>query len=503
MTTETDTIQASYDRVPYISHSYLETHPRILESFAYLFGLTPPPCDASRILELGCGAGGNLLPIAYSLPASTCVGIDLSPVQVEDAKRLAAAVPVPNVRFEARSIADVDDDFGRFDYIVCHGVYSWVPAEVQDKILSICKRNLSEDGVAMVSFNTYPGWFIKEWVRELMLYHVKDVKDDKQKIAEALEFLKYCTESPMAASVPATPLLKRELQQMGDKDQSYILHEYLEEHNQPLYFEDFMKRARPHGLDYLADARYNGIILEQNSPMFRKIVERTGGDLVRIEQYADLISNRVFRRALLVHQGQPVRRDVAMNRLREMSVVTFCRPEQDRTACFTNLAMRFVQPRGASFTTAVPYVKLAMFTLFELSPRAVPFAELCDRVERELKVAEADGPKMRDALARELVQYMTMSLIQLYRTGPAFADDLPARPVASALARHQAAAGVRMVTNLRHEMVNLQGDTPGLLARLDGARTADELAAEYPKAKPGQIMELLRWFLKNSLIHQS
>ena len=65
---------------------------------------------------------------------------------------------------------DIDDSFGTFDYIIVHGIWSWVPDVVKDKILNICSRNLSDRGIAYVSYNTYPGWKRLEQLRDIMLY---------------------------------------------------------------------------------------------------------------------------------------------------------------------------------------------------------------------------------------------------------------------------------------------------------------------------------------------
>ena len=84
---------------------------------------------------------------------------------------------------------DVGEDFGRFDYVICHGVYSWVPEAVQDRILEICARNLTPDGVAYVSYNTYPGWHARGLARDLMGFHVRRIAAAKARATEARAIL--------------------------------------------------------------------------------------------------------------------------------------------------------------------------------------------------------------------------------------------------------------------------------------------------------------------------
>src|SRR5947209_2271282 len=112
----------SYDALPYATRPRRATHPDSLATVAVLMGMTPAPVDRSRVLELGCGTGGNLTPMAATLPESHFVGIDLSPVQIAAAESVAQALGLTNVDFKTASILDVDDSWGQFDYIICHGV---------------------------------------------------------------------------------------------------------------------------------------------------------------------------------------------------------------------------------------------------------------------------------------------------------------------------------------------------------------------------------------------
>src|SRR5262245_57118876 len=116
----------SYDDVPYENFAFVQTHPDRLATIARMFGLITPEVSTSRVLELGCASGGNLLPMAFNLPRAEFVGIDLSQRQIERGRETIAAVGIPNARLEHASILDISRDWGTFDYIICHGVFSWV-----------------------------------------------------------------------------------------------------------------------------------------------------------------------------------------------------------------------------------------------------------------------------------------------------------------------------------------------------------------------------------------
>src|SRR5688572_33293332 len=129
--------------------------------------MRPPPAGEARVLELGCGTGGNLIPMALAMPGATFTGFDLSAVQIERAREAISALGLRNITVAQRNILDVGKDADGFDYIICHGVYSWVPENVQQRILAICRESLSKNGVALISYNTYPGWHLRESVREM------------------------------------------------------------------------------------------------------------------------------------------------------------------------------------------------------------------------------------------------------------------------------------------------------------------------------------------------
>ena len=103
---------------------FLQTHPDQLAAVATLFGMRPQPPDRCRVLELGCAGGGNLIPMALALPESRFLGIDLSRRQISTGQALVRKLGLRNIGLQPLSVLDLDSRFGRFDYIICHGIYS-------------------------------------------------------------------------------------------------------------------------------------------------------------------------------------------------------------------------------------------------------------------------------------------------------------------------------------------------------------------------------------------
>ncbi len=92
-----DEPQTSYDEVPYASHAFPQTHPNTMATVATLFGMTPAPVTNCRVLELGCAAGFNIIPMAAALPDSRFVGVDLSSRQVAEGQEAIKALGLTNV----------------------------------------------------------------------------------------------------------------------------------------------------------------------------------------------------------------------------------------------------------------------------------------------------------------------------------------------------------------------------------------------------------------------
>src|SRR3954462_531886 len=226
---------SSYDAVPYSVGAFPQTRPDRLATLATLFGIAPAAPARCRVLELGCAAGGNIIPMALADPGSKFVGIDLSARQIADAQATARQLNLSNIDLRAMSITDVGDDFGTFDYILCHGVYSWVPPEVQEKILAICATHLAPNGVAYVSYNCYPGWHARGAIREMLWYHTARFEDPVVRVRAARGLLAFLVRfAPNDRGYGN--LVRQELALLLATPDTYLLHEHLEEYNEPLYF---------------------------------------------------------------------------------------------------------------------------------------------------------------------------------------------------------------------------------------------------------------------------
>jgi methyltransferase-like protein/2-polyprenyl-3-methyl-5-hydroxy-6-metoxy-1,4-benzoquinol methylase len=468
----------SYEDVPYESNAFSATHPDSLAVVALLHGMETAPAARCRVLELGCAGGGNLIPMALTLPESHFVGIDLSPRQVAMGQARVAELGLTNIELKPLSIMDVDENFGAFDYILCHGVFSWVPPAVQEKILSICKERLTPQGVAYVSYNTYPGWHLWSLLRGMMSFHASHFGDTATKIHQARALLELLLHAVTGGTDVYARILEDEATELRKRGDAYLFHEHLEDVNTPIYFHEFAQRAAGHGLQYLEEAHLSQPLPSSIPAEVRNILERMPVGLIHREQYLDFFRGRSFRRTLLCHDAIALRRPPAAEAVTQLFLTANARAKNEHIDLFSDAAEEFSGPDGRTVSSKDPLVKTALSILGERSPSALSFRELWQQVEATLARAPAAVQTGTDrnptVLAEALLECYAAQLLDLHEQPPRFTCEPGPRPRASALARLQAPQE-RLVTNLRHASVELAPIDRAVLQHLDGTRDAQEL----------------------------
>jgi methyltransferase-like protein/ubiquinone/menaquinone biosynthesis C-methylase UbiE len=505
-----------YDLVPYRSHPFVQSHPDRLATVARLFGMRPPAVERCRVLELGCGQGGNLIPMALGLGDSRFLGIDLSARQIDAGRKVVGDLGLRNLELRHMSILDVDARLGKFDFILCHGVYSWVPAEVRDKILQICADNLSPGGVAYVSYNTYPGWHMRGMIRAMMSYHAGRFCQPQDCIDQARALLDFLAQAVPAENGPYHRFLESELEMLRQCSDDYLFHEHLEGVNDPVYFHQFVKQAADRGLQYLGEADLDTMVLNQFAPAVGKTLRSISADLVQMEQYMDFLRNRTFRQTLLCHESAALNRALAPESLRGLFVASQAQADSAAPDLQSDAVEHFRTANG-TLSTPHPIVKAAMVLLRQAWPRAVPFEALVKEARTHLAQGSApqphspketglallceapEGPSGNSACPVSLGPHNSVDdarvlgtcllecyaspfgLVELHAHAPRLVQEISARPLASALARVQAQASA-VVTNLRHEMVRLSDLERHLLGLLDGTRDQGALLSDIENA---------------------
>ncbi|MGX2987165.1 methyltransferase regulatory domain-containing protein [Ursidibacter sp. B-7004-1] len=300
----TQALETAYNDIPYTSVAFPHCQPNRLHALAKLKGLNPPELDNARVLEIGCSFGGNLIPFAIRYPNSQIVGIDLSEIQINIGQKMMQEIGLNNVHLVAADISKVNFENLQFDYIICHGVFSWVPEFVQNAIMQLIQTYLTPNGVAFISYNAYPGWHLKDMVKELMQFGTSSDIHHYERIDQAKELFAQ-TEDLLERFNPQTkPEFSRIAQHILNADKYYVAHEYLEEVNQPFYFHQFIKKITPYGLGYITDTSLPSVktLSIFSGEKYEQLCQYFHRDIVKIEQYTDFINQRPFRCSILTHQ---------------------------------------------------------------------------------------------------------------------------------------------------------------------------------------------------------
>ena len=305
MTTNTNDVQQTiYSELGYKSMPFPYTTPATLEAYGALVGVSAPNPKTARVLELGATYGGNIISQALFNPDATFVGIELSQEQVEKGNEVIANAGLTNVSLIQSDIASIGSEIGTFDYIIAHGVYSWVDDGVKDALLRLIDEHLAEDGIAYVSYNTYPGWHTMEEVRQLMMFSNRDKAqfNHKEKVLHGKTI----------GSIVGSQILKYDnlkernskflgaLRSVMQKDEYYVGHDHLEPNNDPVYFYQFNDHLEAHNLAYLCDADLTLSMVRSFDADIADTLDKLAlNDHVAQEQYLDFMLDTTFRKSII------------------------------------------------------------------------------------------------------------------------------------------------------------------------------------------------------------
>ncbi|OAI42995.1 hypothetical protein AYO38_11065 [bacterium SCGC AG-212-C10] len=457
--------QTAYDEVPYISGARAATSIDRLASLGRLLGIATADPHACRVLELGCGDGGNLIPMAISFPGSEFVGIDLAPTAIERGRLAVGELGVGNVSLLTGAFADVDASYGAFDYVIAHGIYSWVPPSARDDLLAAVRQRMMPDGIAFVSYNALPGSHIRGVLREMMVHHTRHITDPATKIAEARGLLSMLMQAPAQAGDVYRPLLQSDVG-IAMRSSDYLLyHDDLADVNQPFFFGEFMADAHRHGLQFAAEANFSQMSTESvPAEVAEQLNELGSRDILAKEQYLDFMTCRSFRQTLLCHKEVQVDRQVTLDRVRELRMASDAR---ETSADPASGAVGFSSPNTSALRTDHSAAIAALRMLGAAFPRSIPFDDLAVD-SGVVTIAEAE------TLAEVLYRAATVGLVSLHVSEPPAVFAVSERPLASAWARRRASSG--RVVNLYHESLTLGDGQAEILELLDGAHTLAGIA---------------------------
>lgn len=494
-----ETIIESYEKTPYPYLGYQQTHPDTSASVARLLGLNPTDVEHCRVLEVGCAVGGNLVPMAYALPESEFIGFDISPSQIEAGQAIIKELGLTNIQLMTLDIMEATEDkIGKFDYIIAHGIYSWVPDDVRDRLMQMCRDLLTENGVANISYNVLPGWKMMGMLRDMMLYHTRETESPDDKVMESRELAQFLVESVPQLNKGNVSFYSsyrdflegyNEFVLKGRDESSFpeslMLHDEIAVVNHPVYFHQFAEHCEQHGLQYVSESSLSKV-MPTNMPqeIAQEMIEMSG-DIIEMEQYMDFLYNRTFRQTLICHEEREVQRrlspDVGM--MSKFYIASNAQLTTPNAIISEKGVARWKGTDGAEFATDNPITKEAMRILLDAFPQSISFPDLHKQVMQSSYSRTPDTETQhRDMviLSAQLLQMFTYSdtLVEFHTAPTKCTVKISDRPKVSNVARWLVSKGYQTVSNMRHQRVQLDDLARMLIPLLDGEHTQRALISE-------------------------
>lgn len=460
--TSQDRQVSSYDNVAYPSYPHSLSHPDHLATIGCLAGLSAPPTTGRRVLELGCGEGGNLLPLVETMTESHFVGVDASEEQIEKARAIARTLQYEQVRFECADLLEWQPAREPYDVIVCHGVFSWTTEPARQAVLRICGEALAPHGLALINYNTYPGWFRMAMVRDLLRWETEGLESPQERVQVARRAAERLRGDLASDPSPYAQYVCQQLAAVEQYSDAFLFHSFLNVVNRPLYLHEFVKRAADHGLRYVGDADLANMFRPRTDDWLQRPL-----DDARHQQRMDYQRGTTSRYSILCrreHGGKPL-----TGRDRWASLYFAGRLWRD-TADVHGSGGVIRSASGAKVTTTDAGTLAMLLEIGRNWPGTVAWSDL------ERTVHDALGGQA--ALSRwldDLQQCLLAGIVQPRYQPPFCSPRPPERPCATRLARYQARHD-SFVTNLWHQVVRPAPFDRQVLANLDGTRSVDQIA---------------------------
>jgi len=485
-----------YDQLHFESRPAPERHPSRLATIAVLSGMNPARLEQCRVLELGCSTGSNILPIAFNYPQAQFVGVDASLSQVDRGKQLVSKFGLTNVTLLHSLFAELPENLGKFDYIVCHGVFSWVAPNVQEQVLAIIAEHLTPEGLAMVSFNTAAGWSIRNTVRHLLLQAINSSAEPGVQVEQARSRIREALDAQFDDFSSYGLLLKEELEGLSRQTDAYMFHDVLSEHNQGFWLSEFVGMLDRFELQFVADAQIRVDTLTGNN---------TTEELIKAEELSEALFPRPVRSIVLARAELTLNRELTADKLRSLYVTSPLVPSIDGSSDEESSRVFFDSkgiPQRITDSVASSIVKI----LSANWPTPIPTIELHERVKQSSSASlwqRVTGQSSEQQFFAQLLKLFCDGLVELSfcvpTSDPRMRESLTINP----FVREQLSKQL-WATNYRHEYMEFTNAEAQLIQLLDGTRTKVQVQTDFAALiKPDETSEPLEAAIVQEFVEQT
>lgn len=497
-----------YDQLPYNSKAIPQAHPSKLAAVARLFGVHAKEPSSCRLLDVGCADGAHLLPLALEFPDAQFVGIDLSAEQVACGNRAIAALGLKNIRLHCADFSKHDFGAEGFDYVIAHGLYSWVPMEIRLDLLRSMRSWIGATGIGYLSYNTLPGAFLKSAVRQIGLELVEGSDRGVSNVSK-WRALAVRLSSVLSSPHPITGALKNEFAAVAAATDSLVAHDWFGSVNDPVSFLTFAEQLTAEGLQYLTEAELKNSPMPHLSPEERRFLAEYGTTRIRQEACLDVLTCKGFRQSLVVGAEVNLASLEDRTAIRTLWLTSDSRLEGKKDLQ-EGVLLDFINSAGARIQIGNAWVKSALCQLADSYPQALGFDQLMELVISSAggsEHAKFDGAVLEDAL----FELTVLGFVDLRVHSPRCSRIVSEFPVANPVARWQA-SHEGTITNQHHVPVTIKDKSiKVLIPLLDGTRDHASLLALWqiacaevglPEPSNGDLDTILNRLLKFALLDE-
>ncbi len=471
-------IQEEYETLPYPHYVHPLSDPARSAVLGRLFGLRPADPRQARVLELGCGSGSNLLAMAARFPGSQFLGLDFSAPDIAAAQAVATEAGLTNIEFQQADLLTWSPPPERSDYVIAYGLFSWVPDAVKERVLQIVRASLAPQGIACISYMTYPGCKQPETLRDLLRLRTEHLAAPSEKITAAGAVLGFLDGAYGAMKAqPHAASLHAEVRRIRAKEPSFLLHDDLGVQRDPCYLLQFANWAAEHGLRYLADSELHTMLPENLPVESARALLAMKLDRLETEQFLDYVTNRSFRCSLLVGPEATMADRLDASAIREMCLGPALQPVKpgrpgEAETCFQ-------AADGTSVTLRSVPLMAFLQALSAKEGGSTPFIDVLAAAQTIAGRGFTDAEQAQ--LAEDLLTLYGRRQIELSAVPSTPPAGLPERPRLTPLnrvmARHRG-----MCVDGRQQSHRLTGAEQAFCGLLDGSRTVAGLRAS-PEAR--------------------
>ncbi|MGY6528645.1 MAG: class I SAM-dependent methyltransferase [Cyanobacterium sp.] len=284
---------------------YGELSPLKLTLATAIKAIHPPDLNEPfNYCELACGRGYTTNLLASCYPQAQFYANDFNPNHILEARKLAKSAGSQNVHFFDDSFTEfLYQDLPQFDFIVLHGIYSWITPENRQAIVEFIKKKLNVGGLVYVSYNALPGWAAAMPMQGLMLRHRKHSSEPiLQCIEEALNLTERLIDTNAGYFVQ-NPALKPRYEGLKQQNRYYLVHEYFNEEWNSFYFDEVAQELDEAKLNFIGSANIIDYIDILNLTQEALTELNTIKDPIYKEVVRDFYINTQFRRDIFA-RGQ-------------------------------------------------------------------------------------------------------------------------------------------------------------------------------------------------------